>query len=114
MRNSARILFLVTFSCFSLFGQAKGGGTPAGPGTAPTPTPSTTTPPPTNRNPVNNPNQNNFPTVSRPMYVSGRVVMDDGTAPPSSVTIVRTCNGISRAMGYTNSKGDFSFDLNHA
>jgi tetratricopeptide (TPR) repeat protein len=40
--------------------------------------------------------------------------MDDGTPPPNSVTIVRICNGITRAMGYTGAKGDFSFDMNHA
>ncbi len=48
------------------------------------------------------------------MYVSGRVMMDDGTPPPGSVTIVRVCNGVTRAMGYTSTKGDFSFDMNHA
>ena len=48
------------------------------------------------------------------MYVSGRVLTEDGTPPPSSVTIIRVCNGVSRAMGYTDTKGAFSFDLNHA
>jgi len=48
------------------------------------------------------------------MYVSGRVLTEEGTPPPSSVTIVRVCNGVSRAMGYTDTKGNFSFDLNHA
>jgi tetratricopeptide (TPR) repeat protein len=112
MRNSARILLLTTACCYSLFGQAKGGGAPpAGPTTGnttnnlPTPTPAPT---PTT------PNQNTQPTFSRPMYVAGRVVMDDGTAPPTSVTIVRVCNGVTRSMGYTSAKGDFSFDMNHA
>ena len=48
------------------------------------------------------------------MYVSGRVMMDEGGPPPSAVTIVRICSGTSRAMGYTDTKGNFSFDLNHA
>jgi tetratricopeptide (TPR) repeat protein len=48
------------------------------------------------------------------MYVSGRVMMDDGSPPPNSITIIRICNGITRAMGYTSTHGDFSFDLNHA
>ena len=112
MRNSARIILLTAAFSYTLFGQAKGTGTPTtGPTTgtagnntptpAPTPSPSTT-------------NQNNIPTFTRPMYVSGRVMTDDGTPPPASVTIVRVCNGTTRAMGYTSAKGDFSFDMNHA
>ena len=113
MRNSARILLLTTLGSLSLFGQAKGGGTSAGTGTGTTtPTPTTTTP--TVPNPNTNTQQNNIPSIGRPMYVSGRVVMDDGTPPPNSVTIVRVCNGVTRAMGYTSSRGDFSFDMNHA
>lgn len=48
------------------------------------------------------------------MYVSGRVLTDNGTPPPSQVSIVRVCNGVTRVMGYTDTKGSFSFDLNHA
>jgi tetratricopeptide (TPR) repeat protein len=48
------------------------------------------------------------------MYVSGRVMTEEGTPPPATVTIVRICNGVSRAMGYTDPKGVFSFDMNHA
>ena len=112
MRNSARILLLTTVCCVSLFGQAKGGGPPTGTGTttgtAPTPTTTTpTTTTPTTTTPTTLPG-------SRPMYVSGRVLTEDGTPPPGSVTIVRICSGVSRAMGYTDGKGNFSFDMNHA
>ena len=37
--------------------------------------------------------------------------MDDGTAPPDSVVIERNCNGYARNEGYTDSKGNFSFQL---
>ena len=37
--------------------------------------------------------------------------MDDGTAPPDSVVIERNCNGHARNEGYTDSKGNFSFQL---
>jgi len=37
--------------------------------------------------------------------------MDDGTPPPDSVVIERNCNGNARAEGYTDSKGNFSFQL---
>ena len=48
------------------------------------------------------------------MYVSGKVLTDDGTPPSQSITIIRICNGVTRAMGYTDAKGSFSFDMNHA
>ena len=37
--------------------------------------------------------------------------MDDGTAPPDSVVIERNCNGYARNEAYTDSKGNFSFQL---
>lgn len=116
MRNSTHTVLLTTIFCIPLFGQNKGGGAPTGPGTGTgtgitTPSPTTTTP---NINTTPNTTQPPMPSYSRPMYVSGRVVMDDGTPPPASVTIVRVCNGVNRAMGYTTTHGDFSFDMNHA
>ena len=50
-------------------------------------------------------------TMSRPIFLSGKVVLDDGTAPPDSVIIERVCNGVARPEGYTDSKGRFSFQL---
>jgi len=47
----------------------------------------------------------------RPVFLSGKVVMDDGTPPPESVTIERVCNGQVRPEAYTDSKGRFSFQL---
>jgi TolA-binding protein len=52
-----------------------------------------------------------FPEMQRPVFLSGKVVMEDGTPPPDFVTIERICNGITRPEGYTNSKGHFSFQL---
>src|SRR5207237_1231861 len=49
---------------------------------------------------------------SRPIWITGRVMMFDGGAPPESVTIERVCSGNSvRAEGYTDSTGHFSFNL---
>src|SRR5579859_4123467 len=53
----------------------------------------------------------NTDAMNRPSYLSGRVTMDDGTAPPEPVVIERVCNGAPRAEGYTDSKGRFSFQL---
>ena len=92
-------------------GIGGGGGGTGNPGKGtstpnPSPTPSpTTTQTPTTQTPP--------PTQSpRPIWVSGRVMMYDGGAPPESVTIERLCSSNSvRAEGYTDSKGQFSFNL---
>lgn len=48
---------------------------------------------------------------NRPIFLSGKVVMDDGTPPPDSVTIERVCGSTVRPEAYTDSKGRFSFQL---
>src|ERR1022692_4843252 len=100
------------------FGQ-KGGI--AAPTTNPTtPTPGNNVPNPglpgnnpnnTNPNYPNNTNTptNRFPDQTRPIFLSGKVMLEDGTPPPESVTIEKVCNGNPRAQGYTDSKGRFSF-----
>jgi tetratricopeptide (TPR) repeat protein len=49
--------------------------------------------------------------MQRPIFLSGKVVVDDGQPPPEPVTIERVCNGQPRPEGYTDSKGRFSFQL---
>ena len=91
-----------------------GGGTTTSP-TAPgggSNTPTTRTP--TIPNPNSTPTTSPFPTdMPRPIYISGRVMMEDGTAPPESLVIERVCNGQPRPEGYTDSKGRFNFELGH-
>ena len=69
----------------------------------------------TNPNYPNNTNTNTqtnrFPDQTRPIFLSGKVMLDDGTPPPESVTIEKVCNGNPRAQAYTDSKGRFSFQL---
>ena len=45
------------------------------------------------------------------MFLSGRVTLEDGTAPPDRVAIERVCNGQVRREGYTDSQGGFAFQL---
>jgi cytochrome c-type biogenesis protein CcmH/NrfG len=45
------------------------------------------------------------------IYISGRVALEDGTAPDGPVVIERVCNGSAHAEGYTDTKGYFSFQL---
>jgi len=102
---------------------AAGGGAaaPANPGGAGPTNP--TNPGIGNTNPANpgrnpfpgqDPNdRNRFPDMqqNRPIFLSGKVVLEDGTPPPDSVTIERICNGTVRPEGYTNAKGHFSIEL---
>ncbi len=83
-----------------------GAGSGAGAGTK-TPPP-TTTPTPTRPAvpPLAQPQQ-----VPRIIYVTGRVVMDDGNPPPESVSIERVCGGRARREGYTDHSGNFSLQL---
>ncbi len=58
-------------------------------------------------------NMGNTPTqdMTRPMFLSGKVVLEDGTPPPDSVVIQRVCGSVVKPEGYTDSKGRFSFQL---
>jgi tetratricopeptide (TPR) repeat protein len=105
------------------------GGTPSAPPTTPTAPGGggggTTTPPGGNTGgagrttpfPSTNPNQQPgqqqtpFPEMNRPIFLSGKVVTDDGTPPPETAVIERVCNGVNRPEAYTDSKGRFSFEL---
>jgi len=49
--------------------------------------------------------------MQRVFFFSGKVMLDDGTQPPDTVTIERVCNGVARPEAYTDSKGRFSFQL---
>ena len=49
---------------------------------------------------------------TRGIYLAGKVQMEDGAAPPEPVLIERVCGASYRkAEGYTDSKGQFSFQL---
>jgi tetratricopeptide (TPR) repeat protein len=58
------------------------------------------------------PNSGNNPGLTQrgPFYF-GKVVMPDGTAPPVGTIIERVCNGSARAQAYTDSMGNFSFQV---
>lgn len=85
---------------------------PTSPGTA---TPGRPTSPFPGRDPqqptIGDPSRTQFPEMQRPIFLSGKVMMEDGTPPPDSATIERVCNGQPRPEGYTDSKGGFSIQL---
>ena len=92
-------------------------------GQAPSPAPPTGAPtgqPTDGRQPAGNPSPTDrmsqqrspFPDQElRPIYLSGTVRLADGTNPPEHVLIERVCNGVVRPEAYTDSKGNFSFEL---
>jgi Tfp pilus assembly protein PilF len=49
-------------------------------------------------------------TDPRSVFISGKVILQGG-APTGRVAIERICNGMARREGYTNSKGNFQFEL---
>jgi Flp pilus assembly protein TadD len=105
---------LVLFA--ALFAQGPGGQTPpagggttgGGIGTTPstpgrTPTPSTPTRP-------NQPGLDDLNTIQRVIFISGKVMMDDGSPLPSNIAVQKVCGGINpQTMAYTDAKGHFNF-----
>lgn len=74
-----------------------------------------TLPPPSTGNPNSTTNPSTNPSAGSiappPIMVSGRVMLEDGTAPAESVVIERVCGGSARAEGYTDSRGYFVLQL---
>ena len=50
--------------------------------------------------------------LQRPLYVAGKVIMEDGTPPPESIPIQMVCGGTPRSIGFTDLKGRFDLDMN--
>ncbi len=51
-------------------------------------------------------------TVNRGWFLSGKVLMDDGSAPPANVSIQRACgSATNRPVAYTDPKGRFTFQV---
>lgn len=131
MRSILRISVLAASSAALLFGQETGGtgGGPTGGGSTGGPTGGSTGGTAPGGTPGGIPGQggqqrpgqttdpfgqqNRFPDMQRmPVFLSGKVMMEDGTPPPEPVVIERVCNGGQpRPEGYTDSKGRFSIQL---
>jgi len=47
----------------------------------------------------------------QPVFISGKVLLQGGGALPEPVPIERVCNSVSRREGYTDTKGQFEFQL---
>ena len=104
----------------AVVGQGTGGtATPPTTGTGGTGTGSTgSTGTPTGRTTTTSPTTTTTPTttppaanVPQPIFVSGRVMMEDGTGPPDPAVIETACNGRAHSEGYTDAKGYFAIEL---
>ncbi len=102
---------------FAQKGPPGAGGSRSNPGSVP---PSSNVPTPNPNNPnnpnVGNPFPNNTPTNPSPsmghtIFLSGKVLFDDGTPPNSGIRIERVCSGNPHLEAYVDRKGNFSFQL---
>lgn len=98
-------------AALSLCGQKPNGGTQPSPQTAPTQT-STQNPVPLTANRIDNRSLVPNDSLSRrPIFISGKVVLNDGAPPPEPAKIERVCNGSPHIEAYSDAAGAFSFQL---
>ena len=90
-------------------GGTTGGGATGGGATAPT-TPTRPTNPTTNP-PLSPDRQPSMMDMQRPVFLTGRIMLDDGNPPPEPVVMMLVCNGHPRPQGYSDMKGRFSVTL---
>ncbi|HZE81307.1 MAG TPA: hypothetical protein VE604_10420, partial [Candidatus Polarisedimenticolia bacterium] len=48
---------------------------------------------------------------TKPLFISGKVMLEGGGSLPEPVPIERVCNGTVRREGYADTKGQFEFQL---
>ncbi|MES1257193.1 MAG: tetratricopeptide repeat protein [Acidobacteriota bacterium] len=118
MKNPVFFLLLTALAAIPVCGQSGGAGTGGGVGTgsgstsgagaAGAPTGGSRTGQPVISMPGTSSTQG-LSTVQRPIFISGKVTMDDGSPIPPNVAIQRVCNGNPRSVAYADSRGHFSF-----
>src|SRR5262249_54150234 len=82
------------------------GGNPGGGNTGGNP-PTTIGPPQQPQSPQQNTNP--VPQMPVPVFISGKVMMDDGRPLPDNITIQRLCSMQSHTVAYANTRGQFNF-----
>ena len=115
MIGSLRTLLCIPVCAVALMAQGPDTQTPTGAGTTapggsvganPNPGGLSRTPPP-NRG-IQDQNQDN--TIQRTIFISGKVMTDDGSPLPPNIAVQRLCGGASpQTMAFTDSKGHFNF-----
>jgi len=102
--------FLGLALAVSVFAQGRAPST--GPGNPNGPSPNGPTLGNSTTLPNNYPNSTAPGQLETPLYVSGKVVMDDGTPPPDRVAVQIVCRAQPRTIGFTDRKGYFNADAN--
>ena len=112
MKSAHVAFFCLTVALSPLEAQTPGTPAPGGTGTTPPVTPGSRTPG-NNGNPTNPNNQRANPAPSMPVYISGKVMVSDGSPLPHGVTIKSVCATSQRTVANADSKGYFSFEWGH-
>jgi tetratricopeptide (TPR) repeat protein len=105
IRSYARVAIGIAIFSQIVYGQKTGGPPSSGPGSN---AGANSRIPPNLAGRTDGPQQN---TLNGSVYLTGTVMLDDGTPPPDPVTIERICGGAPRAQAYTDKKGRFSFQV---
>ncbi|HLJ90987.1 MAG TPA: tetratricopeptide repeat protein [Candidatus Angelobacter sp.] len=109
MKASRRLFFLIALFLLVMAGtlpleaQRTGGTSGSSGGGRGTPT--------TNLPPFGNTNTQPTGVDRQPIYIWGKVLLENGGPPPEPVPVERVCGGSAHREGYTDSKGEFSFQL---
>jgi len=98
---------LIPFSLLAQKPTGGGSGTPTGTTTTTTNTPTAPTTPRPSIPTTTNSNMD----FNRPIFLRGKVVMDQGMQITEPIPIQRVCNGQARREGYTDSQGNFSIQV---
>jgi len=101
MKTARELSLALLILTFAVFCSAQGSRPGGGGGTTKTPNPTI-------------PNPNTLPPVNQPprtMFLSGKVVIDDGTELTEAAAVRTICKGQTRTQAYTDSHGSFSFEL---
>jgi len=97
VQSSTRLAFVIILLAATASAQRGSGST--GSGSTSRNIPSTTRSP------------NATDAINKPLFISGKVMLQGGGALPEPVPIERICNGLVRREGYSDIKGQFSFQL---
>jgi tetratricopeptide (TPR) repeat protein len=96
----------------SVFAQVRSPSTGPGTGGAPNfPSPTGPTRGTSPNFPGNFPEGTSPNQVPTPLYLTGKVVLDDGTPPPDPVAVQLVCRTLPRTIAFTDHKGGFSADV---
>lgn len=114
-RNPATAALLCGFALIhTLPAQTKAPVTTTGTTTGTTGTGTSSLPTLPGRNTPTNTNPTTSAPIQRSIFLSGKVMTDDGSPLPMGVAVERVCGANIRVAGYTDSKGHFSFEWGKA